>query len=107
MWWFRELEEHDYEKLESYWFRFQELATSEETNPVKRKTVDSIVNAIETLYNESEGLMREFIEQGYFDSAVKKIDPQYMSKQLGITKSKLDHMRKVLMKDTAKLIEWV
>lgn len=103
----KQLEEYDYERLENYWFRFREFVAIDETNPIKKRNIDNIKNAIESLYNESEGLMRELIERGYFDAIAGKIDSQYMAKQLDITPSKLGNMRKGLMKETAELIGWV
>ena len=105
--WPSELQDYDYQQLESYWFRFRELAAIEETDPNRKRNVENIKHAIETLYNESVGLMKELIEKGYFDAIAGKIDPRYMAKQLNITTSKLGNMRKGLMQETAELIGYV
>lgn len=102
-----DLQDYDYKQLESYWFRFKELAATEETNPTKKRNIDNIKKTIEALYNESDELMREFIECGYFNAVTKEIDLKYMADELGISTFKLKHMRKGLMRETAKLIGWV
>ena len=101
-----ELEDHDYQVLESYWFRYSELAVAEYKTEQERKNLKDITEAIEKLYNESDGVMRELIEQGYFNATTETMDP-YMAEQLGITKVKLSYMRNGLMQETAELIAYV
>lgn len=104
--WLSDLQEHDYQRLESYWFRFKEIAAKTYESENQQRNSKNIIEAIEKLYNESDGVMRGLIEKGYFDSAAGTMDP-YMAEQLGITKVKLSYMRKGLMQETAELIAYV
>lgn len=102
------LEDHDYQVLEDYWFRYKELAATDDIeNELKKKNAEGITQAIETLYNESDGVMRDFIEQGYFNAITREVDSAYMAKHLNITRSKLGWMRKGLMEETAEIICYV
>ena len=104
--WLSDLQEHDYQHLESYWFRFKEIVDKKYESENQQRNSKNIIEAIEKLYNESDGIMRELIEQGYFNSNDKKLDP-YIHEQLGITINKLSYMRKGLMQETAELIAYV
>ncbi|WP_438316534.1 hypothetical protein [Sporosarcina sp. FA9] len=76
-------------------------------NSMKNHSTKNITSAIETLYNGSDGLMRDFIETGYFDSNVKVIDSKNIADQLITSRFKVARLREGLMEDTAKLIGWV
>lgn len=102
------LEDHDYQVLENYWFRYKELAATDDIeNELEKKNAEGITQAIETLYNESDGVMRDFVEQGYFNAITREVDSKYMAKHLNITETKLSRMRKGLMKEMAEIICYI
>ena len=102
-----DLQDHDYQVLEDYWFDFKEIATEKSDYEPRQRHLKNVVGAIERLYNESDGVTRELIEQGYFNPIAKQIDNKYMAKELGVTQTKLSRVREGLMQETAELIGFV
>lgn len=105
--WYNQLEKHDYEILESYWVNFREIVGSKERCPLTASSIERIVSAVSTLYNASDGLLRDFIDHVYFSSRSVLVNEQIVAEELGITKNKALMIRESLLKDTAKLIGWV
>lgn len=101
-----ELEDHDFEILESYWLRFGELSNVEDER--KKLQAENIKKTIEQQYNESDGLMRAFIETAYFGSAATQNEAMYEAEEVhGIKRTKYNHIRKILLRKTAEGIGWV
>lgn len=104
---FRQLEEQDYEVLESYWINFKDLVEQPESNPKRVESIKNIITAVTTLYNDSDGIMRDFIEFSYFDTENGLVNRNNAVTELKLTKNKVSILRKSLLEDTAKLIGWV
>lgn len=104
---FRRLEKHDYEILESYWINFKSLVEQSESNPERAKSIKNIIAAVTTLYNASNGDLRRFIEQAYFDAENGVINRESAAVELNLSKFRISRLKKSLLEDTAKLISWV
>lgn len=101
----RDLEEHDYAILESYWLRFEEISKIDD--PRKLRNAKIIVEGIEKVYNESTGALRDFIEIRYFGNAKTLEEALFDAEAEGISKKLFGRIREKVLTSTAKEISWL
>lgn len=102
------LNEHDYNVLESYWFRFKELSKME-VEGLRAENINQILEAISRLYNEGNAFTKDFIDVAYFqtDFTIRQLNYSHIAEQLDVSSYKVKAVRNGLLKDMAEMICWV
>ena len=101
----RQLQAHDYEKLENYWKHYPSFVTSigTESSSTKRENLIQITNCIEQQFNDADeelqGIMRMIFWQGY--------GSEDAAEEFYITRSKVNRIKRKVLEETAERICWI